>query len=101
MSSDDTAVFVVVVLQDSWDLLEGDLGSCSGTGVASGVEGNEVLDIKIERVSPVSVEADQDPVAIPEIPTEHSVSCVSVLSVAHVPYDLCPELPVGYVSLSL
>jgi hypothetical protein len=71
-----TALFIVVVLQDSWDLLEDGLGSCSGTGVTSGDEGSEVDCIKAERVSPVLEEADQDPLTIPEVRTEHSVSCV-------------------------
>jgi hypothetical protein len=78
MSSVDTAVFVVV-LQDSLDLLDGELGSSSGTGVTSAVEGNEVPGTEAERVSHVSEVADQDLMTVPETQTEHNVSCVSVV----------------------
>jgi hypothetical protein len=78
MSSDDTAVIIVVVLQDSLDMLDGELGSSSGTGVISAVEENEVPGIEAERVSHVSEVADQEPVTVPETETEHSVSCVCV-----------------------
>jgi hypothetical protein len=83
MSSVDTAVFIVVVLQDSLDLLDGEFGSCSGTGVTSAVEGNEVPGIKAERVSHASEVADQEPMTVPETQTEHSVSCVSVVRTFH------------------
>jgi hypothetical protein len=95
MSSDDTAVIIVVVLQASLDLLDGALGSSSGTGVTSGVEGREVIGVEAERVSHVSEVADEERMTIPEIQTENSVSCVSVVSVMHVPYGVHPELAAG------
>jgi hypothetical protein len=79
MASVDTAVIIVDVLQGSLDLLDGELGSYSGTGVTSAVEGNEVPGIEAERVSHVSVVADKGPKTVPETETEHSVSCVSVV----------------------
>jgi hypothetical protein len=85
----------VVVLQDSLDLLNVELGSSSGTGVTSTVEGNEVIGIEGERVSCVSEGADQEPMTIPEIQTEQNVSCVSVVSVMYVSYTVYPELPAG------
>jgi hypothetical protein len=84
-----------VDLQDSLDLLDGELGSSSGTGVTSGVEGNNVIDVEAERVSHVTEAAEEEPTTIPEIQTENSVSCVSVLSVTHFPYGVYPELPSG------
>jgi hypothetical protein len=88
MTSDFTAVIIVDVLQVSLDLLDGGLGSYSGTGVTSAVEGNEVPGIEAERVSHVSEVADQEPMTVPETQTEHSVS-------DGVPYRVCPELPAG------
>jgi hypothetical protein len=94
MSSDDTAV-IIVVLQDSLNLLNGELGSSSGAGVTSAVEENEVPGTDAVRASHVSEVADQEPMTIPETQTEHSVSHVSVVSVTHIPYRVCPELPAG------
>jgi hypothetical protein len=88
MASVDTAVIIVVVLQDSFDLLGGELGSSSGTGVRSAVEENEVPGIEAESVSHVSEVADREPMTVPETQTEHSVSY-------GVPYRMCPELPAG------
>jgi hypothetical protein len=94
MSSDDTAVIIVMDLQDSLDLLGVELGSSSGTGVTSG-EGNEMIGVAAETVSYVSEVADEEPTTIPEIQTEINVSCVFVLSVTYVPYGVYPELPSG------
>jgi hypothetical protein len=90
-----TAVIIVVVLQDSLNLLDGVLGSSRGTGVTFAVEGNEVPGIDAERISHVSEVAVEEPMIIPETQTEHSLSCVSVVSVMHVPYSVCSELPAG------
>jgi hypothetical protein len=94
MSLDGTAVIIVVVLQNSLDLLNGELGSSSGTAVTSTVEGNEVTGVEGERVSCVSG-ADEEPMTIPEIQTEQNVSCVSMVRVTYILYRLYPELPVG------
>jgi hypothetical protein len=69
----------VVVLQDSLDFLDGEVGSSGRTGVTSAVERNGVPSIEAERVSHVSEVADQEPMTVPETQTEHSVSCVSVV----------------------
>jgi hypothetical protein len=69
----------VVVLQVSLDLLDRELGSYSGTGVTSAVEGNEVPGIEAESASHVSEVAYQGPKTVPETQTEYSVSCVSVV----------------------
>jgi hypothetical protein len=79
MASVGTAVIIVDVLQVSLDLLDGGLGSYSGIGVTSAVEGNEVPGTEAERVSHVSEVADQELMTAPETQTEHSVSCVSVV----------------------
>jgi hypothetical protein len=79
MASVDTAVIVVVVLQGSLDLLDGELGSYSGTGVTSAVEGNEVPGVEVESMSRMPEVADQGPMTVPETQTEHSVSCVTVV----------------------
>jgi hypothetical protein len=85
MLSDDTAVIIVVVLQDSLDLPDGELGSSSRTGVTSD-EGSEVLGFEAESVPHVSEIADEP--TIPEIQTENSVSSVSVVIVTHVLYSV-------------
>jgi hypothetical protein len=77
-----------MVLQDSLNLLNGELGSSSGTGVTSTVEGDEVVGTEGERVSDMSEVADQEPVTVPAIKTEPNVTCVSVVSVMHISYSL-------------
>jgi len=74
-------VISVVVLQNSMDLLNSELGSCNETRVTSTVDGKEVTGVEAERVSDVSEVADQETVTIPAIKTEPNVSCVPVVSV--------------------
>ena len=83
----------VVVLQNSMDLLKGELGSSNETCVSSTLNGNEVNDIKAERVSNVTEEEDGVPRKIPVIKTEPTVSVVPVVSVTYISYRLYPELP--------
>jgi hypothetical protein len=81
MSCLGTAVIFVVVLQNSMDLLKGELGSCTETCVTSTVDGNEVTDVEAERVCVIKKEEDKEPTTIPVIKTEPEVSCVPVVSV--------------------
>ena len=81
MSWEGTAVIIVVVLQNSMDLLEGELGSSSKTCVTSTFDGNQVSGIEAEWVTEIKEEEDQEPTTIPEIKMEPKVSGVPVVSV--------------------
>ena len=83
----------VVVLQNSMDLLKGELGSSSKTCATSTVDGSEAIGIETERFLDVTVKEDQEPMTITEIKTEPNVSCVPLVSVTHISYKLFPELP--------
>ena len=83
----------VVVLQNSMDLLKGEVGSYSKTCATSTVDGNEANDIEAERVLDITEEDDQEQTTITVIKTEPNVSCVPVVSVTHISYRLYPELP--------
>jgi len=76
-------VISVVVLQNHMDLTKGELGPCSETRVMSTHGGNELTGIKVEMVTDISEEEDEEPTTIPVIKTEPSVSCMSVVSVTH------------------
>jgi len=82
-------VIIVVVLQNSMDLLEGELGSCSKTCVTSTPDGNQVTDIEADWVTDIKKEEDEESRTIPEIKTEPKVSVVPVVSV-------CP-FAIGYI----
>ena len=82
----------VVVLQNSMDLLEGELGSSTESCVTSTFDGSRVTHIKIERSTDITEEEDQEPRIIPVIKTETKVSGVPVVSVTHISYRLYPEL---------
>jgi len=71
----------VVVLQNSMDLLRGELGSSAETCATSIVVDKEVTGVEAERVSYIKKEEDQEPTTIPEIKMEPKVSCVPVVSV--------------------
>jgi hypothetical protein len=75
------------------DLLNRELGSSNETHVTSTLDGNEVIGIKAERVSDVSEVANQETTRIPAIKTEPNVSFMPVVSVTHISYRLCPDLP--------
>ena len=83
----------VVVLQNSKDLLKGEVGSSSKTYATSTVDGNEANDIEAERVLDITEEDDQEPTTITVIKTEPNVSCVAVVSVMHILCRIYPELP--------
>jgi hypothetical protein len=93
-------VISVVVLQNSMDLLKGELGSSNKTCVTSALDGNTMASIEAERVSHVTEEKDQEPPTIPPIKTESFESFVFVVSVTQISYRLYPELP-ALISLSL
>ena len=81
----------VVVLQNSKDLLKGELGSSSKTCATSTVDGSEAIGIETERYLDVTVKEDQEPMTITVIKTETNVSCVPLVSVTHISYSLYPE----------
>jgi hypothetical protein len=86
-------VISVVVLQNSMDLLNCELGSSDETCVTSALNGNEVTSTEAESVSDISEEADREKATTPAIKTEPNVSCVPVVNVTHISYRLYPELP--------
>ena len=83
----------VVVLQNSKDLLKGEVGSSSKTCATSTLDGNEVTSMEAERISDIKEEEVEEPARIPVIKTEPKVSAVSVVSVTHISYWLYAELP--------
>jgi hypothetical protein len=87
-------VINVVVLQNPMDMLKCELGSCSETSEMSTCEGNEVRSIKVERVTGIKEEEEQDTMTIPIIKMEAKVSCMPVVSVMHISYMLYRQLPV-------
>ena len=74
-------MIIVVVLQNSMDLLEGELGSSSKTCATSTYDGSQVTGIEAVWVTEIKEEEDQEPMTIPEIKTEPNVSVVPVVSV--------------------
>jgi hypothetical protein len=80
-------VITVVVLQNPMDMLK-----CSETGEMSTDEGNEVRCIKVERVSDIEEEDEQNTMTIPVIKMESKVSCMSLVSVIRISYILYPQL---------
>ena len=82
-----------MVLQNRMDLLNNEHGSSNESCVTSAIDGNEVTGVEAGRVSDVSEVAVQD-TTIPAVKTEPNVSGVPVVSVTHISYRLCTELPV-------
>ena len=74
-------MIIVVVLQNSMDLQQCELGSSSKTCVTSTFNGNEVTGVEAETVTVIKEEEDQEQTTIPEIKTEPNVSVVPVLNV--------------------
>jgi len=81
MSWEDTALISVVVLQNSMDLQQCELGSSSKTCVMSTLDGNQVTGVQAETVTVIKEEEDQEQTTIPKIKTEPNVSVVPVVSV--------------------
>jgi hypothetical protein len=82
-------VIIVVVLQNSMDLLNGECGSSNKTCVTSTLDGNTMTSIEGVRVSHVT-EEDQEPTTIPVIKTEPNESYVPVVSVTEICNRLYP-----------
>ncbi len=83
----------VVVLQNSKDLLKGELDSCSKTYATSTVDGIEANDIEAEKVMDITEEGDHDPMTITAIKIETNVSGVEMVSITHISYRLYREFP--------
>jgi hypothetical protein len=81
-------VIIVVVLQNSMDLLKGEAGFCNRTSVMSTLDGNTGASIEAVRE-----EEGQDPTTIPAIKTEPCESFVSVVGDTQISYRLYAELP--------
>ena len=71
----------VVVLQNSMDLLQCELGSSSKTCVTSTLNGNQVTGVQAEMVTDIKEEEDDEQTTVPGIKTEPNVSVVPVVSV--------------------
>ncbi len=80
----------VVVLQNSKDVLKGEVGSSSKMCVTSTLHRNEVNGIEAEGVLDITEEGDQDPTTITVIKAEPNVSFVPVVSFTHISYRLYP-----------
>ena len=83
----------VSVLQNSMDLLKGEVGSYSKACATSTVDGNEANGVEAERVLDITEGEDQEPTTITVIKTEPNVSCVPLVSVTHISFMIYPELP--------
>ena len=83
----------VVVLQNSMDLLKGELDSSSKTCATSTVDGNEAIGVEAERVLDITEEGDHDPTTITAIKTETNVSGVPMVSITHISYRLYRVFP--------
>ena len=83
----------VVVLQNSKDLLKGELDSSNKTYATSTVDGNEAIGVEAERVLDITEEGDHDPTTVTAIKTETNVSGVPMVSITHISYRLYPEFP--------
>jgi hypothetical protein len=93
MSCLGTTVISVAVLQNSMDILKGELVSSTETYATCTVDGNQVTGIEAERVSVIKEEEDQEARTFPLIKTEPKVSGVPVVSVRYISCKLYKELP--------
>jgi len=79
-------VVSVVVLQNSVDLPNVELGSCAGLFVTSSRDENELTFIKVEEVTDRTEEEGQEPKTSAEVRTEPEVSCIlSAESISQIP----------------
>jgi hypothetical protein len=94
MSCLGAAVISVAVLQNSMDILRGELGSSTETYATSTVDGNQLTGAEAERVSLIKEEEeDQEARTFPVIKTEPKVIGVPVVSVRYISCKLYKELP--------
>jgi hypothetical protein len=63
-------------LQNCMDIMKSEPGLCTGTGLLSSDDGNEVVGIKVEEVADIKVEEDPEPTTSLLIKTEPEVSCL-------------------------
>ena len=75
------------------DLLKSEPGSSNESCVTSALDGIELIGIEAGRVLDISEVADKETTLIPAIKAEPNVSGVPVVSVTHIFYRLCTELP--------
>jgi hypothetical protein len=92
MSWEDTAVIIVVVLQNSMDLVTGEVGSTSDPCVTSTVHAIQLTGMEAEGVCNIKQEVVEEPTEIPLIKMELNVSSVPVVSVTHISHGLYPKL---------
>jgi hypothetical protein len=87
----------MVVLQNCTNLLKVVPGSCSETNLTSSHDGNQVINIKVEKVTDIQ-EEEEDPLLteFPVIKAEHEVSCMSVCTFLGT-FQKCVGLPVVYL----
>jgi len=79
-------VVSVVVLQNSVDLPNVELGSCTGMFVTSSRDENELTFIKVEEGTDRTDEEEPEPKTSAGVRTEPEVSCIlSVESISHIP----------------
>jgi hypothetical protein len=79
-------VVSVVFLQNSVDLPNVELGSCTGNFVTSSRDENELTFIKVEEVTDRTEEEDPEPKTSTGVRTEPEVSCIlSVESISQIP----------------
>jgi len=74
-------VIIVVVLQNSIDLVKCELRTSSKTCATSTYDGSQVTGIEAVWVTDIKKVEDQDPTTIPEIKMEPNVSVVPLVSV--------------------
>ena len=60
VSWEDTAVIILVLLQNSMDLLKSEPGSSNESCITSALDANELIVIEDGRVLDISEEADQE-----------------------------------------
>jgi len=85
-------VIIVVVLQNSNDLLKGECGSSSDPCETSTADAIQLTSMEAERVSNIKQEYVEEPATIPVIKTEHNVSFVALVGVTHISYRVYTKL---------
>jgi len=83
----------LVILQNSMDLLKGEVGSTNKRYATSTVDGNDANGREAEMVLDTTGEMDQDGTTITAIKREPYLSCLPTVSVTDISYRLYTELP--------
>jgi hypothetical protein len=79
-----------MVLQNFMDLLKVETGVCSETCPTSSHVGSEVISVKVEEVTDTQEEEDPLLIRLPDINSEHEVSCMFISILGHIPYHVLP-----------